>query len=729
MKIPNSLLPICTLTLLFPFSARADITYVDALEGPGGNTFATGATLTDTSWIDLTSNAAAPDDNLWMKRSGGDPGWSQHNGGAVIQGQVTGFPNGLPELTTEVTGLGEGRYEVWAFFWEQTTSDTQNWVIDTGLVSGETSSYSSAAGPVPGTDSTSPIDASTLTFSNAPSVTGAGGNHTMYGINLGQVSVADGVPLRVFVDKVFGTGSGNRTIYDGVGYEFAGPLLPPELVSIDELTATFNEPVRAGSSGNITLKRASDDTTVEVLDVTDTTVPGTVTFSGNSVTIDPATELVGGTDYYLLVDPGAIESEVSLAFPGIATIGEWTFTADGTAPVGIDMFPMAGALGIQPNTDLTLNLNFDEEILAVASRSITLHLANGNVVETIDASNALISGSEVTIPVSAALVLDASYYVTVEAGAFSDLSGNPFAGISSPSAWRFSTAVTPITYVDAVEGPAGNTLTTGSTLADTSWVGPDEASDNRNQWNKREIEVTNGGSVFQAWTNPTPVPELTTRIEGLADGTYLIWAFYWDQVQSNSNNWVLSAGLTSGNLTTYSTPNEPAVAGATTAGVTPATDLLFSNLAPVAADSTNLFGIELGTVEVAGGNPVEVFLGNNLATGFANRSWYDGVGYQLVSQNAGQDLAVTSFTQLGAGLWALEFVGRADTTYLVKTSGSLDFDSGSTSVGLTQQAPGDPGFITGTNSDLITTNSEGQAAVQLPLGNDSTNFIRVEIAP
>jgi len=77
----------------------------------------------------------------------------------------------------------------------------------------------------------------------------------------------------------------------------------------------------------------------------------------------------------------------------------------------------------------------------------------------------------------------------------------------------------------------------------------------------------------------------------------------------------------------------------------------------------------------------------------------------------------------------LEFVGRGNTTYLVKTSSSLDFDSGSTVVGLTQQAAGDPGFITGTNSDLITTNSEGQAAVQLPLGNDSTNFIRVEVAP
>lgn len=223
MTLKNSFLPACTLTLLLPFSALADITYVDAVEGPDGNTFATGGTLTDTSWIDLTTNSPSMNDTSWMKRFGGTPGWSEHNGGDVIQAQVSSFPNDLPELTTEITGLSDGQYEVWAFFWEQTVSDTQNWMIDAALISGEQSSYSSAAGPVAGTDSASPVDANTLTFSNAPSVTGAGGNQTMYGVNLGQVSVANGAPIRVYLDKILGTGSRNRTIYDGVGYQLIHP--------------------------------------------------------------------------------------------------------------------------------------------------------------------------------------------------------------------------------------------------------------------------------------------------------------------------------------------------------------------------------------------------------------------------------------------------------------------------------------------------------------------------
>lgn len=719
--------------LLAAAPARADITYIDALEGASGNTYATGETPDDTSWIDLTSNAAAPDDTNWMKRFGGNPGWSQHNGGDVIQGQVTGLPNGLPELTTEITGLGEGRYEVWVFFWEQTASDTQNWVIDAGLTSGSLSTFSSSSGPVDGTDSDTPVNAGTLAFANSPSVIAAGGNQTMFGINLGQVSVADGAPIRVFVDKIFGTGSGNRTIYDGVGYEFAGPVSPPEVISTDpandatgfpttvNFVATFNDLVQPGASGNITIKRSGDDSTVEVLSVTDTTPPGTVTFSGKTVTIDPAEDLEGGIEYYIEIDPDAIVSNVDLGFPGISGPGEWSFTTDGTPPSGTGMSPMNGAIGIQANADLSLG--FDKDVLGVAGKFITIHSADGTVVEAIDAADANISGGEVGIPISTELALGASYYVTVDEGAFTDLSGNSFAGISGSSAWTFTTIASNITYVDAAEGAAGNTFATGSSLADTSWVGPDEVSANETQWNKREIAGSNGGSIYQGWTNSTPPPELTTRMDDLADGTYLIWAFYWDHVQSGTNNWVLSAGLTSGDLTTYSSPGEPAVAGATTAGVTKATDLTFTNLEPDGSGNIHLFGVELGIVEVSGGNPVEVFLGNDLVGGFANRSWYDGVGYQLVA--AGPDPRITSITAVGADIWELTLLGAPETVYEFRSSGTLEFDPGALITGLTQFDADDPGTIGGGDGSLLTTDADGNGTVRMTLAGPR-NFVRAQ---
>jgi hypothetical protein len=203
-------------------SAHAAITYIDAQEGSSGNTYATGGTLSDTSWIDSTTNAAGVDDASWMKRSGGSPGWTEHNGGDTIQGLVSSVPN-LGEITTEIAGLADGTYNVWVFFWEQTSSGTQNWLIDAGATSGSTAAYSASIGPVAGTDSISAVAASSLTFSNAPSTLGAGGNQSMYGVNLGQVAVSGGSDINVYIDKLTGVGSNNRTIYDGVGYELAVP--------------------------------------------------------------------------------------------------------------------------------------------------------------------------------------------------------------------------------------------------------------------------------------------------------------------------------------------------------------------------------------------------------------------------------------------------------------------------------------------------------------------------
>lgn len=197
-----------------------------------------------------------------------------------------------------------------------------------------------------------------------------------------------------------------------------------------------------------------------------------------------------------------------------------------------------------------------------------------------------------------------------------------------------------ITYIDAQEGPGGNTFATGGSPGDTSWVGPDSSSLNATQWNKREgIGDTNGPAIFQGSSTTTPPPELTTTVTGLAAGTYTIWAFFWDQIDSTTQNWVLSAGLTSGALTTYSAPGEPAVDGATTSGVQYAGTLSFAS--GVNVDGYNdgnptllrqLFGANLGDLVVSGSGTADVYIGNDLLTGAGNRAWFEGVGYELVPE-------------------------------------------------------------------------------------------------
>jgi hypothetical protein len=98
------------------------------------------------------------------------------------------------------------------------------------------------------------------------------------------------------------------------------------------LVATFDEPVQAGT-GFITLKRTSDDSTVESFDVTD---PSEVVFSGSQFTIDPAGDLDLATDYYVNIDATAVEDPAGNPFAGLSGKTAWNFTTSASAIVRIN---------------------------------------------------------------------------------------------------------------------------------------------------------------------------------------------------------------------------------------------------------------------------------------------------------------------------------------------------------------------------------------------------------
>lgn len=183
-----------------------------------------------------------------------------------------------------------------------------------------------------------------------------------------------------------------------------------------------------------------------------------------------------------------------------------------------------------------------------------------------------------------------------------------------------------ITYVDAVEGAAGNTFATGGSLANTTWIATSSKED---QWFKR-TDYGNGGDIYQAShnvDNGDDMPELTTQITGLADGTYNIWVFFWDS-NNAGQSWTIDAGLTSGDLTLYD-------AGEVAAGIdgVPASTLMFLNTVATteSGGALTLWGAYLGQAAVSGGSAVNVFIHNTIGNTGVNRTWYDGVGYSLVS--------------------------------------------------------------------------------------------------
>ena len=88
------------------------------------------------------------------------------------------------------------------------------------------------------------------------------------------------------------------------------------------IVLTFNEAVDR-ESGNITIKKSADDSTVETIIVTDSKITGTGT---TQITINPASTLVDLTSYYLIIDATAFDDASSNSYAGISNKTTLNFT-------------------------------------------------------------------------------------------------------------------------------------------------------------------------------------------------------------------------------------------------------------------------------------------------------------------------------------------------------------------------------------------------------------------
>ena len=95
-------------------------------------------------------------------------------------------------------------------------------------------------------------------------------------------------------------------------------------VALDStIVLNFSESVDA-ESGNITIKKTSDNSTVETIDVTS----GQVTGSGTSqITITPSSDFDSGTEYYVLIDASAFDDVDSGSYAGISSTTGLSFTS------------------------------------------------------------------------------------------------------------------------------------------------------------------------------------------------------------------------------------------------------------------------------------------------------------------------------------------------------------------------------------------------------------------
>jgi len=204
------------------------------------------------------------------------------------------------------------------------------------------------------------------------------------------------------------------------------------------LVINFSEAIQKGS-GNLVIKKLSDNSVVETIAVT----AANVTVSGSELTINPTADLGEGTDYYVEIANGAIKDIAGNNYAGITGNSTWNFTtvapADTTPPTASSFSPADNSTGVAVAANLVIN--FSEAIQKGTGNLVIKKLSDNSVVETIavTAPNVTVTGSQLTIDPTANLASGTDYYVEMANGAIKDIAGNNYAGITGNSTWNFTT--------------------------------------------------------------------------------------------------------------------------------------------------------------------------------------------------------------------------------------------------------------------------------------------------
>lgn len=213
-------------------------------------------------------------------------------------------------------------------------------------------------------------------------------------------------------------------------------------------TATFTEPMEAS-----TLINPPAYTVKET--VSGNPVAGAVTYSGNTATFDPVSDLKPGTQYTSTISANATDLAGNALTSGM-TPNPWVWTtaalpgpvADNTPPTLILTNPADLATNVPVSS--IINATFSEEI-----RQSTMIVANYTVKETVSGNNVPgtvaydVQNDIATFNPSNDLSPDTNYTVTVSNNA-TDLAGNALVvpavgGLPKPNPWKFTTAAAPVT--------------------------------------------------------------------------------------------------------------------------------------------------------------------------------------------------------------------------------------------------------------------------------------------
>ena len=236
------------------------------------------------------------------------------------------------------------------------------------------------------------------------------------------------------------------------------------------IVLTFSEAVKAGS-GVIEIRAYGTDALVKSISVNDASQ---ISFAGNNLTINPATDLPFNGFFYLSMAPGVIKDIAGNNYAGIP-LGQthWVnfSTAappDTTAPAFIASTPSDNEIKVILNADLAIV--FNEMVKAGTGDIVIKHISDGSVFKTISVTDTtqVSFNSFVIIRPEGAFIPGTGYYVTFAAGVFQDLAGNPASALSDPAKFNFwttgSTDTVAPTLSSTTPGNTASNVPVGSNL-------------------------------------------------------------------------------------------------------------------------------------------------------------------------------------------------------------------------------------------------------------------------
>lgn len=226
------------------------------------------------------------------------------------------------------------------------------------------------------------------------------------------------------------------------------------------LALEFDEDIYAGS-GNLELRKASDDSLVEVIQATDATQ---VSITGNQLVVTPLAPLTTSTDFYVTWSSNLVCDMASDPVNPLTSKTAWTFqteAGDAVAPVSQSFTPADGETGVFPGDDLVIS--FDETVVIGSGTMEIRKYGDDTVVLSVDYSTDVIStnGNEFRLTLAQMLPTNFQLYAIIPSGFITDLYGNAWGGITVKGDWDFTTGDSEIFPRNGVmpyyfETPAGS---------------------------------------------------------------------------------------------------------------------------------------------------------------------------------------------------------------------------------------------------------------------------------